>query len=308
MKRPPVITIQLIHIQGPMKGDIGEYSRDMISIGRHPSCDLRFPADLTIVSRRHAQIVREGNEFRLIDQSANGTFVNGKRVKETLLKEGDVLEFADGGPKVSFLTQVREAPIEGEKTMPVPPEKSSPKMKEDDGARAMPSHLNHIDLPSQPPPPVLREEPAAASIPTASVPVIIQYGPMIRSFKELPVTIGSHPKCDFVIERPGILDWHAQVFYHQNTYWIKDLTGQSLVMVNQQQIPFQTPLMLNDTISLGPRGPVFRFIGEGRLAEIAESPAVQQEPEAGDADTPARGDDKGEPSPKGVFSKLKKLF
>ena len=54
------------------------------------------------MSRKHAEIIREGNRFKLVDLSANGTFVNGKRVKEVYLKDGDVLTFAEGGPKVSF--------------------------------------------------------------------------------------------------------------------------------------------------------------------------------------------------------------
>jgi len=42
------------------------------------------------VSRRHALIKRTGQEFALIDlNSANGTFINGKRIREHLLKNGD---------------------------------------------------------------------------------------------------------------------------------------------------------------------------------------------------------------------------
>ena len=118
MKRPPAITVQLIHIHGPMKGEIQEFSKETISIGRHPSSDLRLPTDLTIISRKHAEIIREGNQFRLIDRSTNGTFVNGKKITETLLRDGDVLEFADGGPKVSFLTQMKEMPVEAETAPP----------------------------------------------------------------------------------------------------------------------------------------------------------------------------------------------
>ncbi len=109
MKRPPVIVVQLIHIQGPLKGEIQDFSESAILIGRLPSCHLRFPNDLAYISRKHAEIVREGNQFKLIDHSANGTFVNGKKVKETYLKDGDVLTFSEGGPKVSFLTQMKES-------------------------------------------------------------------------------------------------------------------------------------------------------------------------------------------------------
>ena len=100
MKRPPIIVVQLIHLSGPLKGQIQEFAEGSILVGRHPSCHVRFPADVTALSRTHAEIVRDGNQFRLVDKSTNGTFVNGKRITETFLKSGDVLAFAEGGPKV----------------------------------------------------------------------------------------------------------------------------------------------------------------------------------------------------------------
>ncbi|MGC8809211.1 MAG: FHA domain-containing protein, partial [bacterium] len=122
MIQPPVIVVQLIHILGPRKGEIQEFVDPVITIGRHPSCHVRFPADLTTVSRKHAEIIREGNQFKLVDHSTNGTYVNGKRVTETYLKNGDVLTFAEeGGPKVSFLTQVKEMPAEMPEIKAVPP-------------------------------------------------------------------------------------------------------------------------------------------------------------------------------------------
>jgi len=77
MSNIPVIVIQLIHIEGPLKGKIQEFSNPEISIGRHPSCQVQFPKDLKIVSRKHARIIREGNRFKLINYSQNGTFLNG---------------------------------------------------------------------------------------------------------------------------------------------------------------------------------------------------------------------------------------
>ena len=120
-KRAPQIVVQLIHIAGPMKGEIQNFTESVITIGRHPSCKMRLPADLTVVSRQHAEIVREGNQFRLIDHSANGTFVNGKRASDVLLKSGDVLEFSEQGPKVSFLAEIRGDAAE-EETPPSPPQ------------------------------------------------------------------------------------------------------------------------------------------------------------------------------------------
>lgn len=42
MKNPPLIVVQLIHIQGPvpLEGKEPEFSEPVILIGRHPSCHL----------------------------------------------------------------------------------------------------------------------------------------------------------------------------------------------------------------------------------------------------------------------------
>ena len=116
MAQPPVIVVQIIHIEGPEKGRIQELTDPQILIGRHPDCQVRFPAELKSVSRRHATITREGNRFKLTDTSSNGTIVNGKRITEVFLKDGDVLTMAQGGPKFSFLTKLGAAPA-----APIPP-------------------------------------------------------------------------------------------------------------------------------------------------------------------------------------------
>jgi len=46
MATTPVIVIQIIHIEGPLKGEIQDLSDSEISIGRHPSCHVQFPQRL----------------------------------------------------------------------------------------------------------------------------------------------------------------------------------------------------------------------------------------------------------------------
>ena len=113
MPQVPNITVQLVHIQGPLKGQIQDFSQFPVHIGRHSSCQVRFDKDLTTLSRRHARIDRQGNRFRIIDASTNGTYVNGKRIADVYLRDGDVITFSENGPKASFLTKIEagEAPI-----------------------------------------------------------------------------------------------------------------------------------------------------------------------------------------------------
>ena len=69
--------------------------------GRHPDSDI-FLDDIT-VSRRHAEIAREGDEYRVRDAgSLNGTYINRERIEEPVpLTHGDVLQI--GKYKLHFL-------------------------------------------------------------------------------------------------------------------------------------------------------------------------------------------------------------
>ena len=62
---------------------------DQYLIGRGSDCNLRLP--ISDVSRHHCLIQKQANEYFLSDLgSANGTFVNGKRVRSKVtLRTGD---------------------------------------------------------------------------------------------------------------------------------------------------------------------------------------------------------------------------
>lgn len=60
------------------------------TIGRAPRAD--FIVDATLVSRVHCELSAGATELKVVDrESTNGTFVNGARVKQAILKEGDKL-------------------------------------------------------------------------------------------------------------------------------------------------------------------------------------------------------------------------
>jgi pSer/pThr/pTyr-binding forkhead associated (FHA) protein len=63
---------------------------DVVRVGRSPACDIVL--DDASVSRRHALLARRGETtFVLDDRSLNGIRVNGQRVSEAPLKDGDAL-------------------------------------------------------------------------------------------------------------------------------------------------------------------------------------------------------------------------
>lgn len=77
---------------------------DQIELGRDPKCQVRFDDSFTTVSRRHAAIVREGDNWKLVQLSqTNSTFLNGRQVtKEWYLQNGDEIQLSVNGPKLGF--------------------------------------------------------------------------------------------------------------------------------------------------------------------------------------------------------------
>jgi transcriptional regulator with GAF, ATPase, and Fis domain len=63
-----------------------------VLVGKGPACELRLEDPL--VSRRHASIELGAHSLRITDlESTNGSFVNGVRVVEALLRGGEVVTF-----------------------------------------------------------------------------------------------------------------------------------------------------------------------------------------------------------------------
>src|SRR5262245_56404968 len=81
---------KVVHIESPR-----------FTIGRGAENSLCVPA--TVVSRSHAELIRVGAHYLLRDLgSTNGSFVNGDRVAERMLNNGDTLRFGSGGPEMTF--------------------------------------------------------------------------------------------------------------------------------------------------------------------------------------------------------------
>jgi uncharacterized RDD family membrane protein YckC len=105
----------IVNPTSPNRREIPLARTTILTIGRDPSNDLVLPD--AMVSRRHAVIEHRGSQFFLRDcSSANGSVVNGDRVSERGLRDGDLV--AIGSMRLLF----REEPIEagGAKVLPHP--------------------------------------------------------------------------------------------------------------------------------------------------------------------------------------------
>ena len=86
----PVEPGRYIEIQGPEQTLLIPLTDDVMHVGRGLAADLRL--DDNSVSRRHAILVPRPSGARILDdRSANGTLVNGRRVQQADLRDGDVI-------------------------------------------------------------------------------------------------------------------------------------------------------------------------------------------------------------------------
>ncbi len=97
----------LIVRRGPTVGARFLLDTDITVAGRHPDADI-FLDDVT-VSRRHAEIVREGTSFSMRDlDSLNGTYLDGERTAGGVLQDGSEIQI--GKYRMTFYPSRHDIP------------------------------------------------------------------------------------------------------------------------------------------------------------------------------------------------------
>ncbi|MDP3981152.1 MAG: GGDEF domain-containing protein [Chlamydiota bacterium] len=80
----------LVILSGNPLGNLYHIEKNENHIGRDPSSEI--PIHDEAISRTHATLFKKGNDWFLVDHnSANGTFINFKRITESPLKHGDCI-------------------------------------------------------------------------------------------------------------------------------------------------------------------------------------------------------------------------
>lgn len=102
-----------VHLSGSHRGRTEVFASEKISIGTDATNALRFDLEIDKnTSNHHAEVQLKGCDYVLHDcGSLKGTLVNNRPVGETLLKDGDLIEFGSGGPKVRFRIKTDEADV-----------------------------------------------------------------------------------------------------------------------------------------------------------------------------------------------------
>ena len=96
----------LLVTRGPGAGSTYRLSNEPVSLGRSTSATIVL--DDVSVSRRHAEVWRDANAYRIVDLgSLNGTYVAGVSVEEAVLTHGQ--EIRIGRFNLLFLSMVPAA-------------------------------------------------------------------------------------------------------------------------------------------------------------------------------------------------------
>jgi adenylate cyclase len=138
------------HLKGRFPdGSSGDFPLgDLTTLGRHPSNTVRL-VDRE-VSKEHASIERMGRDFILRDLgSSNGTFVNGRRVAELRLRDGD--EITLGASKLVFHVGEQSSSFAPVAQPPVPtgppanPGRAAPRVTVVAQSHSIPAFLAQMD-------------------------------------------------------------------------------------------------------------------------------------------------------------------
>ncbi|MBD2104594.1 protein kinase [Leptolyngbya sp. FACHB-261] len=96
-----MITLTLLHPVQSIPIQTWTFSgKDVISIGRAPDNNVVLYS--AVVSRRHAELRRNGDIWELTNLGTNGTYLNGKRVQQSIVANGSVLRLARSGPNLKI--------------------------------------------------------------------------------------------------------------------------------------------------------------------------------------------------------------
>jgi len=102
-----------VHLSGSKRGKTESFTDSKISVGTDSSCNLNFDQSVDKnTSSFHAEINLQECDYVLKDlDSAEGTFVNNRQIKEVVIHDGDLIEYGDNGPRARFRIKTEEGDV-----------------------------------------------------------------------------------------------------------------------------------------------------------------------------------------------------
>lgn len=229
---------------GPGQVKRVDLNREVTRLGRDPEGEVVIDAAAAVVSRRHAEIRREGDQFAIADlKSFNGTLVNGQRTTETVqLFDGDQIQLGAGGPVIRVVDPAHRAPA------PRPARAGAPTPRQP----AIPPAFGQIAA-------MARRETMVSSAGSGSLASSVPPGssqPQLLarlSFENRrQISIGRAADNDIPLDGLQISNHHARFARDNGSVSVEDAGSTNGVYVNGERIAGRRPVQLSDVIQIGP--------------------------------------------------------
>jgi pSer/pThr/pTyr-binding forkhead associated (FHA) protein len=200
--------------------------QDIITLGRTSACDIEL--NDKSISRKHAELVREGDDYFVIDlKSGNGTFLNGKKIRpieKHLLRPNDVIKIENFEIQFAPLQETMDKPVEEDTDTDIIEIKMIKKV------------LRALDKDASPSLEVLNG---------------VAEGKKILFADDLQeIDIGRDPKCSLFIDDPVISRRHAKLIRKWGGIVLLDLESRNGSFVNNEKVQ-EKLLRDGDKIMLG---------------------------------------------------------
>ncbi|MBA3767244.1 MAG: FHA domain-containing protein, partial [Acidobacteria bacterium] len=226
-----------------------QLNRDVIHIGRGFEMDVVIEAAAPVVSRRHAMVRRQAEQYVLFDLgSFNGTLINGQRITQpTPLYDGDSIQLGVMGPVLNFIDPLHPAPADARPA----------------GQRAV--TVDHITVISAMPSvsgPLAEMLALHQTLHAGSYSLQAQKLPTVDSqtqlLMQLPfdgkriLTVGRALDNDITLDGLQISKCHARFLEDSGRIFIEDVGSTNGVYVNGTRGKGKRPLDKNDLVQIGP--------------------------------------------------------
>ena len=220
-----------------------ELKGEVTRLGRDPEGEVVIDAAAAVVSRRHAEIRRDGEKFAITDlKSFNGTLVNGQRITSTVtLFNGDQVQLGVGGPELKLIDPANPAPAHRaiQPGAPTPSQQLIPPAFGQIAAMARRETIVATGSSSMPP----------ASPMGAGQPQLLAR----LSFDNRPqLSVGRAADNDLRLDGLQISNHHARFARTNGSVAVEDTGSTNGVYVNGERITSKRPVQPSDVIQIGP--------------------------------------------------------
>ena len=210
-----------------------QITKDVLCLGRDAGVDVQIDAADAMVSRRHAEIRRQKDQFVVVDlKSFNGTFHNHRRISApTLLRDGDQIELGMGGMVCLFRDPAHPATS--------PPQVQPTNTPGPTGAD--PSQMTIVITPGSSP----RVEPTNGN----------GQGELVQTHsfdRKAVLSVGRDLGNDIHLDGLQISNFHARTSRESGGVYVEDIRSTNGVYVNGVRISAKTLIQNQDVVQIGP--------------------------------------------------------